>query len=535
MDYKASCIYVSTRGIMHNCNISPKHSISDDTLFQPSIYSNIQNNQAVYVITDQLVQFLHFIDQNLPLPHLRFNLITGSSVKSPREILGNQAISYLLRKIANGDSPIRSWFAQNHDGAESDFVKRIPLGLDYHSQANGDFWWGPKMTPLDQEELLIKIYHKAPEKRLPKAFCNFQFNMWERHGRDRHLALEVVRKNPHLFELPIAKSDRETTWTQQSHYQFVVSPHGNGLDCHRTYEAIALGCIPIVKRSGISDLFLKLPVLVLDDWDEMPDAIHDHDRIDHLLQSTSTDDLLLSRWIDLIHSSPSQTAYEVNTINPTIPKLIWQHGDSMDDLTDTEKRAIWSWIDRNSDWDFQFCTEEMLIEFAEEFFTEEMKSAFFALPNQAMKAEMWKYAALYEFGGIATDISSVCRQPLNEWLDAEQTGGGNQLHVACENDSALFCHQTIIASPGHPALRIALDLIVERVSNELESHQINLNRASYLTGSELWTSAVQLYLESDEEPMTLFHHRSSFTEKVITIHPCYFFDGVKIKQSSAKT
>jgi hypothetical protein len=50
---------------------------------------------------------------------------------------------------------------------------------------------------------------------------------------------------------------------------FVVSPEGRGMDCSRTWEALALGCIPIVKRSPICGLFADLPVLIVDDWSEV--------------------------------------------------------------------------------------------------------------------------------------------------------------------------------------------------------------------------------------------------------------------------
>ena len=41
-----------------------------------------------------------------------------------------------------------------------------------------------------------------------------------------------------------------------TNYAFIVSPHRNGLDCHRTWEALVLGCIPIVKTSPIDDLMM---------------------------------------------------------------------------------------------------------------------------------------------------------------------------------------------------------------------------------------------------------------------------------------
>lgn len=52
-------------------------------------------------------------------------------------------------------------------------------------------------------------------------------------------------------------------------YQFVISPPGNGLDCHRTWEAIYLGTIPVVLSGALShELTKSLPVLAVDTWEE---------------------------------------------------------------------------------------------------------------------------------------------------------------------------------------------------------------------------------------------------------------------------
>lgn len=51
--------------------------------------------------------------------------------------------------------------------------------------------------------------------------------------------------------------------------RFVLSPAGRGWDCYRTYEAILLGAIPIVRRSAVSGVVEGLPVLVVDDWAEV--------------------------------------------------------------------------------------------------------------------------------------------------------------------------------------------------------------------------------------------------------------------------
>lgn len=48
--------------------------------------------------------------------------------------------------------------------------------------------------------------------------------------------------------------------------KFVLSPPGNGPDCHRTWESIYLGAIPVVLASAWPFHALDLPVLVVESW-----------------------------------------------------------------------------------------------------------------------------------------------------------------------------------------------------------------------------------------------------------------------------
>lgn len=54
-------------------------------------------------------------------------------------------------------------------------------------------------------------------------------------------------------------------------YAFVACPPGNGLDTHRVWEAMYLGCIPIILRSHLTEEYerLGLPVWVLGDFEEL--------------------------------------------------------------------------------------------------------------------------------------------------------------------------------------------------------------------------------------------------------------------------
>jgi hypothetical protein len=54
-----------------------------------------------------------------------------------------------------------------------------------------------------------------------------------------------------------------------SSHTFLLSPRGVGLDCYRTYEALLLGSYPIVKSSALDGVFDGLPVLIVEDWDDL--------------------------------------------------------------------------------------------------------------------------------------------------------------------------------------------------------------------------------------------------------------------------
>jgi hypothetical protein len=59
---------------------------------------------------------------------------------------------------------------------------------------------------------------------------------------------------------------RDIAWAEMAKCKFVVSPHGHGLDCHRTWEAMCLGCVPIVKSSPLDEFYKRLPVLIVPEW-----------------------------------------------------------------------------------------------------------------------------------------------------------------------------------------------------------------------------------------------------------------------------
>jgi hypothetical protein len=58
-----------------------------------------------------------------------------------------------------------------------------------------------------------------------------------------------------------------------SQVRFAISPHGNGLDCHRTWEILFMGAFPIVKRSSLDEMYRDLPVLIVENWIDVDEEL----------------------------------------------------------------------------------------------------------------------------------------------------------------------------------------------------------------------------------------------------------------------
>jgi hypothetical protein len=53
-------------------------------------------------------------------------------------------------------------------------------------------------------------------------------------------------------------------------HKFVLSPRGNGLDCHRTWEILMMRRVPIIKKEGSMErLYKNMPVLFVDEWSDL--------------------------------------------------------------------------------------------------------------------------------------------------------------------------------------------------------------------------------------------------------------------------
>jgi hypothetical protein len=231
--------------------------------FDTGAYANIRDGDLVWVRLIALPQFLQEV-----LPHIdaRFALVTGdedwaipSGYEQAGDIIANQNVV--------------CWFTQNYDGTDaSGKLFPLPIGMDFHTISNGRRWGHWQATPRQQEAELdaLRAAMLPNGDRLARVHADFHFNKRENSflGDTRDGAQTILSNNPNV-DFQRLKVPRLDLWREKTRYAFVVSPHGHGLDCHRTWESLVLGNIVIVKRSSLDALYEHLPVVIVDDWEEI--------------------------------------------------------------------------------------------------------------------------------------------------------------------------------------------------------------------------------------------------------------------------
>lgn len=204
----------------------------------------IPEPQNVFLPADLVQQLSELIQGGRIAPLKRWNLIIHNGDKTPSE-----------KNIAYLHSYFRKIYSVNWMGSQV-IASPIPIGLEN---------WDYLKNGVPSDFTKSKNNAKRFEQRRILLFSSFNLNT---NFTERSQALgEIPKLNDVVVSQNFLPPHKYRDFVKNS--KFVLSPPGNGLDCHRTWEAIYLGAIPIVKREYWPFSSYELPVLVVNDWSEM--------------------------------------------------------------------------------------------------------------------------------------------------------------------------------------------------------------------------------------------------------------------------
>lgn len=239
----------------------------------------IGRGEVVAVRTMHLAEFASAAlnaSSGLLLPSSRFSLVSWGYPETDLGVPG-AVVRPTVAEALLSHPALAGWWSTN---ALDTRVRPVPLGLNYddlalHAQLQRALKprhllrpWAlltPQRPPAAQEaELLaLRAALPPPERKLPLAWADFQF---DRDNPERLRLWAALRERPYVAA-PARRMRRSELWAAKGRHLFDLSPRGHGDDTYRTWEALALGMVPVVQAHPVLDaLHRTLPVVIVRDF-----------------------------------------------------------------------------------------------------------------------------------------------------------------------------------------------------------------------------------------------------------------------------
>lgn len=231
----------------------------------------------VFVKTDYLERFVALYHAGIKYPYILVTHNSDGVAPGPCE--------FLLE-----DPKIVAWFAQNIT-VHHEKLHPIPIGI-----ANA--CW-----PHGNQRVFSYVMQQKNFVRDYLLYLNFQINTY---FAERSQVYSLFANQPYCVVVPPNKR-LQPYLEDLARSKFVLSPRGNGPDCHRTWEALYLGAIPVVRSLALDPLYDDLPVLIVQDWREISKEFLEKAYLSFVSRTYRMEKIYGEYWKDLIFSYKSAT------------------------------------------------------------------------------------------------------------------------------------------------------------------------------------------------------------------------------------
>lgn len=219
---------------------APEHKLDGD-------YDNLQNTFDITKLKDKNIVYTHtmyvnqLFDVLYPLQE-KFIVVTHNSDVNIDD------------KYEAPDNVIR-WFSQNVN-VYKDYLDSLPIGLE------NDMWF-PGINKKQQ------MQDKLTDSRHYHNLVYMNHNIATNPSKREYPYQVLEHKSWVTSDRGANGYDFGTYIDNIYNHLFVICPEGNGIDTHRIWECLYMGVIPIVENNINNSFYTDLPMLVVDDWDEL--------------------------------------------------------------------------------------------------------------------------------------------------------------------------------------------------------------------------------------------------------------------------
>jgi mannosyltransferase OCH1-like enzyme len=167
-----------------------------------------------------------------------------------------------------------------------------------------------------------------------------------------------------------------------------------------------------------------------------------------------------------------------------IPNIIFQTYKS-DKLPWITKWHIKKMRRINSDYDYQFYDDARIDQFIQNEFDAEVYSLYKKIKFGAAKADFFRYAILFKYGGVYVDIDSLITKKLSDFILPT-----DQAIISLESNLKYYVQWALVYEAGHPFLKKTLDLVIDNLRENRFPHSVH-----DMTGPAAYSTAINLCLK----------------------------------------
>jgi hypothetical protein len=185
----------------------------------------------------------------------------------------------------------RRWFAINKDCTAGN-IYGLPLGITNNTNESN-------IHPIYGDTDIMISAMQLPRRITNLVYMNFSIYTYP---TERTMCYNIFKDKPWvtLGTSENTLAGRRRFLEDIRNHKFVLCPRGNGIDTHRLWETLYMGSIPIVKRHIALAEFNDLPILFIDDWNEVTEEMLHNKYAEITSKSWNMDKLKISYWKNLI-------------------------------------------------------------------------------------------------------------------------------------------------------------------------------------------------------------------------------------------
>jgi inositol phosphorylceramide mannosyltransferase catalytic subunit len=142
---------------------------------------------------------------------------------------------------------------------------------------------------------------------------------------------------------------------------------------------------------------------------------------------------------------------------------------------------------KNPDYAYRFYDDQMIDAFMLEEFGKDIFDLYKRITIGAAKADVFRYAVLFKFGGVYLDIDSLINEKLSNFILPE-----DHAVISLESNDLNYVQYALFFEAGHPFLKKTLDLVFRNLRENRHPSSV-----LQMTGPAVFTEAIRASLSED--------------------------------------